>query len=149
MGYPKKYFSRRGGYSVATSDYRSGLEDSISAQLKGAKIGFTYEKHKITYEIPAKKHTYTPDFVLSNGIIIEAKGLFDSADRAKHLLVKKQHPELDIRFVFSNPNTKLYKGSNTTYGSWCQKHGFKYAAKYVPTEWLKEKQKPMTGLDVK
>ena len=58
--------------------------------------------------------TYTPDFELPNGIIIESKGRFVAADRKKHLLVQKQHPELDIRFVFSNSKAKISKGSKTT-----------------------------------
>ena len=29
------------------------------------------------------------------------------ADRKKHLLIKEQHPELDIRFVFSRAGNKL------------------------------------------
>ena len=44
--------------------------------------------------------------MLYNGIIIETKGRFTAADRRKHLLVRKQHPHLDIRFVFENSNAK-------------------------------------------
>ena len=33
---------------------------------------------------------YKPDFVLNNGIIIEAKGWFRPRDRVKHLLIKDQ-----------------------------------------------------------
>lgn len=62
-----------------------------------------------------------------------------AADRKKHLLVKIQHPDLDIRFVFSNPNAKLRKGSPTTYADWCKKNGFLYAGKTVPLEWVQEK----------
>ena len=85
--------------------------------------------------------TYTPDFILPNGIIVESKGRFTADDRRKHLAVKAQHPELDIRFVFTNPNSKLATGAKTSYGQWCDKHGYKYAAKLIPTEWLKEKGK--------
>ena len=42
-------------------------------------------------------------------------------DRRKHLAIQKQHPELDIRFVFSNAQAKLYKGSKTRYSGWCEK----------------------------
>jgi hypothetical protein len=55
-------------------------------------------------------------------------------------MVKQQHPELDIRFVFSNPKAKLYKGSKTTYGKWCEKNGFLYAKETIPIEWIKEKR---------
>ena len=54
--------------------------------------------------------TYTPDFVLPNGIILETKGQFISDDRRKHKLIKQQHPDLDIRFVFTNSKSKLSRG---------------------------------------
>ena len=92
---------------------------------------------KIKLVDPMNK-TYTPDFVLDNGIIIETKGRFISPDRAKHLAVRDQYPELDIRFVFTNSKSKLYKGSKTTYGMWCNKYDFKYADRYIPEAWLKE-----------
>ena len=116
--------------------YRSGLEDRISKQLKAAKVPVKYEEMKIVYQVNETRK-YTPDFELPNGIIIESKGRFVQADRKKHLLIKKQHPELDIRFVFSNSRAKIYKGSKTTYGMWCEKHGFLYADKLIPKEWIK------------
>ena len=96
--------------------------------------------------IPASDHIYTPDFILPNGIIVESKGLFEVADRQKHLYIKQQYPNLDIRFVFTNPNTKIYKGSKTTYADWCSKNGFQYAKKLIPLGWLKEADKDTTGL---
>ena len=116
--------------------YRSGLEDRISEQLTDLSVSFKYEEFKIKYEVHEVR-TYTPDFELPNGIIIESKGRFVAADRKKHLLVKKQHPKLDIRFVFSNSKGKLNKGAKSTYGDWCDKHGFIYSDKRIPDEWLK------------
>jgi hypothetical protein len=117
---------------------RSGLEDKIAAQLDEAGVEYDYEKVKLDYSIP---HKYTPDFILANGIIVEGKGLFDSADRTKHLAVKKQHPHLDIRFVFSRSASPLYKGSKSTYATWCERNGFAYADKLIPEAWLKEREK--------
>lgn len=105
-----------------------------------------YENVKIKYVQPSKVRTYTPDFVLPNGIIIETKGRFTTADRQKHLMILEQYPELDIRFVFSNPNQKINKGSKTSYGMWCERHGFKYAKELIPKEWLREKKKPIPYL---
>jgi hypothetical protein len=116
--------------------YRSGLEDDISEQLKGLDVPFKYEELKIKYQVNETR-TYTPDFELPNGIIIESKGRFVSADRKKHLKVKEQYPKLDIRFVFSNSRGKINKGSKTTYAMWCDKYGFKYADKEIPEKWLK------------
>jgi hypothetical protein len=123
-----------------STTHRSGLEDKISEELKNAKIKAEYEKNRIKYSIPASEHTYTPDFVLPNGIIVEAKGIFDADDRRKHLLVREQHPNLEIRFVFSSPSTKIYPGSKTTVAEWCNKYGYKYATKLIPVEWLNEKK---------
>jgi len=120
--------------------YRSGLEDRISEQLKGLSVPFKYEEFKIKYEVHEIR-TYTPDFELPSGIIVESKGRFVAADRKKHLLVKKQHPELDIRFVFSNSKAKIAKGSKTSYGDWCDKNGYIYADKLIPEEWIKERGK--------
>lgn len=119
--------------------YRSGLEETNIEYLKTKNISADYERYTIEYVKPATKHKYTPDFVLPNGIIIETKGVWDAQDRQKHLLIRKQYPNLDIRFVFSRSKTRLYKGSKTTYGSFCDKHGIKYADKLIPDEWLKEK----------
>ena len=116
--------------------YRSGLENRISDDLKDRKVKFEYEKLKIKYEVHENR-TYTPDFTLPNGIIIESKGRFTPEDRKKHLLVKKQHPDLDIRFVFSNSRAKIRKGSKTSYADWCEKHGFLYADKRIPDGWVK------------
>ncbi|PRP71262.1 endonuclease I [Chromobacterium amazonense] len=126
-----------------TEAYRSGLEEDIAASLASKGIEAEYESYFIPYVIPASDHKYTPDFLLPNGIIIESKGLFEAEDRKKHVLIKKQYPDLDIRFVFSNPNSKLYKGSPTTYAKWCEKEGFLYSKKSIPIEWLMEPKKPI------
>jgi len=117
--------------------YRSGLEKTVSEFLKQNQKQVRYEELKVEW-MDLRYRTYTPDFVLDNGIIIETKGIFDNEDRRKHIAVREQHPELDIRFVFSNANAKLYKGSKTTYAMWCDKHGFMYSNRIIPQEWLAE-----------
>jgi len=120
--------------------YRSGLEEKVSRQLEASGLQWSYESMKIKYLEPETWHTYTPDFPLGKNaqIIIETKGRFQSDDRKKHLMIKAQHPELDIRFVFENPNTKINKVSKTSYADWCNKYGFKWAVKLIPQEWLDE-----------
>jgi Autographiviridae endonuclease I len=119
--------------------FRSGLEKANAEFLKskGVKV-ILFEEVKIKYVVPAAIRTYTLDFELPNGIMVETKGIFDPTDRAKHLFLKTQHPDLDIRFVFSSPNAKISKGSSTRYCDWCDKYGFKWAAKVIPDEWLNE-----------
>lgn len=123
--------------------YRSGLEEKVAAQLEALEVPVEYEAYTLRYEKPAKVSRYTPDFVLPNGIIIETKGRFVTADRQKHLHVKAAHPQLEVRFVFSNPNSKIGKKSETTYAMWCDKHGFQYAAKLIPPVWVNEPPHPV------
>lgn len=120
--------------------FRSDLEKRTADFLNKRKVKFQYEEVKLKWQ-DLRIRTYTPDFILSNGIIIETKGRFISSDRTKHLFVKSQHPHLDIRFVFSNPKAKLYKGAKSSYGDWCDKHGFQYSKETIPVGWLKEKKK--------
>ena len=120
--------------------YRSGLELKLAEYLKELSIKYDYECVKIEWEDLAYR-TYTPDFVLFNGIIIETKGMFTAADRRKHLAIKKQHPRLDIRFVFENSRRKLRKGAKSSYAEWCIRYGFLYYDRIIPEDWLKEKGK--------
>lgn len=130
--------SRAYAGKTAVTAYRSGLEEKIAAQLEAAGFPVAFEQYKLKYVVPEREATYTPDFVLRNGIIVESKGIFDVEDRKKHILIHEQHPELDIRFVFSSSRAKIYKGSKTTYAEWCEQHGFQFADKLIPVSWLKE-----------
>ena len=120
--------------------YRSGLEYKVSQYLDNLYIKYKYESMKIEWEDLAYR-TYTPDFILPNNIIIETKGMFTTADRRKHLCIKRQHPELDIRFVFENSRRKLSKGAKSTYGEWCIKYNYLYYDRIIPEDWLKERKK--------
>jgi len=136
--------------------YRSGLEEEIAKQLEASRIEYEYEKERITYhrtcyylpdfklpngifiEAKGRFTYYLPDFKLPNGIFIEAKGRFTKEDRGMLLKVKKQHPDLDIRLVFSRSKARISKESSTTYAQWCERWGFPYADKQIPEEWLSE-----------
>lgn len=118
--------------------FRSGLEEQVAHQLHTAGVPFEYESIKVHYTKPARNAKYSPDFILPNGIVVETKGRFVVEDRQKHLILRDQHPELDIRLVFSNSKTKISKGSKTSYADWCIKYGFVYADKLIPQGWLKE-----------
>jgi len=120
--------------------YRSGLEELVAGQLITAGVPVEYEGYTLKYTQPVKVRRYTPDFILPNGIVIETKGRFVTADRQKHKMVAAQHPTLDIRFVFSNPNTRISKQSKTTYAMWCEKNGFLYSKKAIPADWITEPQ---------
>lgn len=129
--------------TIDPNNYRSGLERNMARQLRLAGRDFRYEDVKIDYLKPAKKAKYNPDFMLTkkdgSPLFIETKGRFLTTDRQKHLLIRQQRPELDIRIVFQNANAKIGKTSNTTYAKWATDKGFKWADKgIVPKEWLDE-----------
>jgi len=116
--------------------YKSRFERRFASDLKQRRIVFDYEKHKFSYQPKIK--TYTPDFYMPEfDLFVETKGFFNVADRVKHLLIKEQHPDADIRFVFMNPFTKINRKSSTTYASWCEEHGFQFAEERIPKEWIK------------
>ena len=117
--------------------YRSGFEHKVADQLKESKTKFEYETTVIDYIKPETHHKYTVDFTLPNGILVETKGRWVLEDRKKHMLIKQQHPELDIRIVFQNPRGKIRKGSKTTYADYCDKNGIVWAEKEIPSDWLK------------
>lgn len=125
----------------AATGFRSKLEVETAKALDDAQVPYEYEAATIPYTKPA---TYLPDFILpEQAIIIEDKGHFTSEDRAKILRVKAAHPALDIRFLFSNPNTRIGKQSKTTYGAWCDKHGFMCAKGGTPpSEWFEHTPTP-------
>jgi|DEB0MinimDraft_3_1074331.scaffolds.fasta_scaffold03414_7 hypothetical protein len=136
---PKKLTTRQ---VALRKGYSSGFEFTEATRLKA--LGVTdsrYEAVTITW-LDMQVRTYRPDFVLPNNIIVETKGRFTAIDRRKHKRIKEQHPELDIRFVFSNSNSKLYKGAKSSYGDWCDKNGFPFANETIPEEWLAEPDKP-------
>ena len=43
-----------------------------------------------------------------------------------------------LNLDFSDANQKIKKGSKTTYGMWCDKHGIKWANKTIPAEWIED-----------
>lgn len=132
--------ARTGGNAEAGLRYgfRSGLEEKNAKLLEQAGQVVLYETFKLRYAVPLSFHTYTPDFRLANGIIVETKGVWEASDRKKMLLVKAQYPHLDIRMVFTNSRKPIAKGSATTYGMVCDANGIKYADKLIPQAWVTE-----------
>ena len=115
--------------------YRSKFEVKVAADLGKRKIDFQYEK--VSFDYVPKIRNYTPDFYLPESkIYIETKGRLTTNDRVKHLLIKDQYPDLDIRFVFVNADNKISRTSKTTYANWCDRHKFLWAESLVPMEWL-------------
>ena len=118
--------------------FRSGLEERNAQVLLDAGVKVEYEEYKLRYTQPEKLRTYTPDFILPNGIVIETKGRFITSDRQKHLHIKQAHPHLELRFVFSCSWNTISKTSSTRYQDWCEHKGFLWAQGDIPSAWLKE-----------
>lgn len=136
-------------YHARKAGFRSGFEKTLAEQLDKASVHYKYEEYSINYydkavgylcgecgsKECAKERWYTPDFMLDNGIIIEAKGKFTSANRKKHKAIKELHPELDIRMVFMRDNW-ITKNHTIKYSDWCKQEGIEYAIGRIPEEWL-------------
>lgn len=119
--------------TVRTSKFRSRFEATLAQSLAKRGLEYEYETKALAYTVQS---IYTPDFILPNGVIVEAKGLFDSSDRRKMLAVKAQHPGLDIRLCFMKADVKLSRAPRSiTYWQWAERHGFLWCEKHIPTSW--------------
>jgi hypothetical protein len=117
--------------------FRSKFEKKVYEDARSQKRKLEYEPQEpaIRYVVPSR---YIPDFRLGNGVLLECKGYFDARARAKMLRVRKDNPDLDIRFVFQRANNRLTKSKNSmTYWEWAEKHGFPWAEGSIPEEWYK------------
>ena len=116
---------------------RSKLEEHFETILQELHVEYEYEVTKVPYIVPESNHTYTVDWTLLKGLLIETKGyLADYNERRKYILIKEQHPEIDLRFVFADPNKKC-GGMKTTHAQWADKCGFKWCS-IKDTEQLKQ-----------
>jgi len=136
---------------LSKPNFRSNFERSVACNLRKRGIKFKYEPFKMVYYLKKRggycrncgskdvteKHYYTPDFVLGNGVIIEAKGRFTSAQRTKMREVVAANPDKDVRMLFMK-NNWITKKKKHKYSDWCEKNGIKYAFMKVPKEWAKE-----------
>ena len=114
--------------------FRSGLEERVADLLVDLGVKYEYETQKVEYTI---SHIYYPDFILPNGIALECKGYWDSADRRKIKTVKQQHPELYLRMVFQAPYNTISKKSKTTYAKYCEKLNIPWCSfASIPIKWL-------------
>ena len=129
---------------------RSKLEQRFEDILKDYEIEYGYEVTKIPYTVPASNHHYIVDWTLLNGLLLETKGyLADHQERTKYVLLKRRYPDLDLRFVFADPNKKC-GGMKTTHAEWADKHGFRWCSihdKEQILHWIKEKNSEIPGKD--
>ena len=101
-----------------TPKYRNKFEARVAATVDPA---FQYEAQRLAY---TSNHNYLPDFIDPIGKrIIEMKGHFPAADRAKMKAIRQQYPDWHIEMVFQRAQTTISKSSTTTYAQWCERNG--------------------------
>lgn len=116
---------------MPTKKFKSKLEARISA----AYPQLEYEVDALPY---IQHNTYHPDFKVKENVYIEAKGVYEQADRRKHKLIKEQYPHITVYLLFENPDLLIAKNSKTRYRDWCDKNGIGWAKwnGEIPKEWL-------------
>ena len=114
--------------------------------LRAAEVPFEYEAESFPWDdvspnarcpdcglAAVQTRSYTPDFFLSNGVIIEAKGRFTPHDRRIALAMRDRGVDVKLMFQFNN---KLSRNSKTRYSDWCTKNDIDFAVRRLPPEWL-------------
>ena len=113
--------------------FRSGFEGQVADDLSNNGVYWEYEQRKYNLVIP---RSYTPDFVLGNGVVLEVKGYFDQEDRRPIKLFKEQHSDVDIRMVLQKPHQKLTKSGRMTYATWCDRYNVPWCeGPSIPKDW--------------
>ena len=129
--------------------FASKAERTFAISLTNQRVLWLYEPEKIEwFPAPPKIRTYTPDFKVmrkdGSYFFVEYKGYLRPGDKTKMRAVKKQHPEIDLRFVFQNAYKYASKhtrkdGTRQTYAQWAESYGYLWAHQVIPDEWLNEK----------
>jgi hypothetical protein len=110
-------------------NYKSKLEQTFADILSSINAPIIYEEYYVDYIVPETEAKYNIDFTLLNMVHLEIKGYFrDYKERRKYELIRDQYPDLDLRFVFADPNKKIYKRSKTTYAMWADKLNYKWCS---------------------
>ena len=121
------------------SKYEKAIYGDIPAKYK-RRVEYEPSDPTMRYTLPKR---YIPDFDLGNGVYVEAKGYFKSADRTKMLRVRKENPGVDLRFLFQRANNRLTKSPNSMmYWEWAEKHSFEWSeGTKIPKEWFRKNGK--------
>lgn len=123
--------------------YRNNYEKEFADDLTKRKLQFSYEGEKLVYT-----KTYLVDFIVDcksgKKIYIETKGAFRHGDTTKYRAVRRDNPDIDLRFIFfvdkyqRSALKKKVPHTKYTHEQWCIKNKFKYAVDTIPKEWVEE-----------
>ena len=143
-----KHTKLRKKYSYRGDKMASKAEVTFAQDMDAKQIMWMYEPEKFDwFPPPAKMKKYTPDFKVmrkdGSYFFVEFKGYLRPGDKIKMRAMKKQHPDIDIRFVFMNSKKFIDKrvrkdGTRMTYADWANRYGYQFADKVIPEEWLNE-----------
>ena len=132
--------ARKGAYAAG---YRSVFELRVNTWMEKEGLVIPYEPAKLEYIVPSSSHKYTPDWMVDT-VIYEGKGYFSVEDRKKMLYIIESNPQIKVRMIFQNAQTKINKRSKTSYADWCDKQHIEWADftqdKEKLLEWLKPKR---------
>ena len=133
----------------AGEEFASIAECDFAKSMTDEHITWQYEPEKFEWwPAPPKARRYTPDFRVmrydGSYFYVEFKGYLRPGDKTKMRAIKKQQPDVDIRFVFMNAYKYASKhirkdGTRQTYAEWAESYGYMWAHKSMPEEWLEEK----------
>ncbi|MEE9302686.1 MAG: hypothetical protein V3U84_02765 [Thiotrichaceae bacterium] len=118
----------------------SKAETIFAASMDESQVLWLYEPEKFKWTPPDRN--YTVDFKVmrrdQSFFYVEFKGYLRPQDKRKMRAIRKQYPDLDIRFVFMDAKKKINKTSKTSYGQWAERHGYQWAEGTIPEAWLEE-----------
>lgn len=133
---------------------RSNYEERVGVSITTHGVQFEYEPWLCAYYSSVRGSTcadcggnqilklrwYTPDFVLPNGLIIEAKGKLTGANRTKILDILDTSEYItrdNFRLLFMEDNK--YGSAGRRYSDWAEQYGIVYHVSRigeVPESWL-------------
>ena len=98
--------------------FRSAWEANFARILNYLQITWEYEKDSFPLVSDHYSGYYFPDFFLPNNLIVEIKGFWDNASRAKVMLFMDQYPEIKLITIDSDLYYDLDKKFRNQLSNW-------------------------------
>ena len=115
-----------------TSKYKSKFESQFADDLKKRNLSLPMKHSALTMKLlaPISLTLY------STVLLLKRRATSRNKIDENILRLRRNGPDLDIRFCFQNSRTKLSKAKNSiSYADWCTRHGFQYCDKFIPEDW--------------
>lgn len=101
--YPKAYYVKDLGHKV-----RSSWEEDVGVILKENNIKYEYENKAFKIEINGNMHTYRPDFIIDDKIVIEPHNFVHSTrEKKKFKKFNEQYQEYTFIIISINKHTDI------------------------------------------